>query len=88
MKPRKPFERERHSTDFDYNSRAWRALAKEHKQENPFCVMCEAEGVVKAVEYTDHIVRIKDGGAPMDKANLQSLCKHHHNAKSGRETHY
>jgi len=37
------------------------------------------------VEIIDHIVSREDGGAPFDHANLQSLCKPHHNAKTRRD---
>jgi 5-methylcytosine-specific restriction endonuclease McrA len=33
----------------------------------------------------DHKVEIKAGGEPLDWANLQSLCKPHHDAKTGRD---
>jgi len=42
---------------------------------------------VSAVEFTDHIVRIEDGGDKYADLNLQSLCAFHHNQKSGREAH-
>jgi len=70
-----------------YNSYNWRAKAKKHKELNPFCVKCEAEGIVSAVEFTDHIQRIEDGGEPFADNNLQSLCAFHHNQKSGKEAH-
>lgn len=34
----------------------------------------------------DHIVPLARGGAPYDLANLQSLCRTHHAAKSWTET--
>lgn len=83
---RKPFHRAKSNQVF-YNSSRWRKAAKRHKEANPICVKCEAEGRVSPAQFTDHIVRIEDGGDPFDDANLQSLCEFHHNQKSGREAH-
>ena len=35
--------------------------------------------------HCDHIVEIKDGGAPLERANLWCLCHAHHNAKTASE---
>ena len=86
VQERKPFQREKDNSSF-YNSPRWRKTARSHKERNPFCVKCEAEGKVSAVEFTDHIVRIEDGGDKYADLNLQSLCAFHHNQKSGREAH-
>jgi 5-methylcytosine-specific restriction protein A len=83
---RKPFQRDRDNSVF-YNSTKWRKTARSHKERNPFCVKCEAEGKVSPAEFTDHITRIEDGGEKYDDSNLQSLCAFHHNQKSGREAH-
>lgn len=83
---RKPFERSKDNSSF-YNSTRWRKVARIHKEKNPFCVKCDAEGKVTAVQFTDHIVRLEDGGEPYSDKNLQSLCEFHHNQKSGREAH-
>ncbi len=84
---RKAFGRRNADNQKFYNSPRWRKTAKAHKNLNPFCVKCEFDGIVSAVEYTDHIARIGDGGDPYNDSNLQSLCKFHHNQKSGREAH-
>lgn len=86
VKQRKPFERAVSNYSF-YNSRAWRKAAARHKQAHPICVKCESAGVIAPAEFTDHIVRIEDGGDKFNPANLQSLCSFHHNQKSGREAH-
>lgn len=84
---RVPFGR-RSVNNYDfYNSTAWRKKSKRHKELNPFCVECEKEGVIAAVEFTDHIIRIEDGGDKFSDENLQSLCGYHHNSKSGKEAH-
>lgn len=83
---RKAFGRRKDNSKF-YNSTGWRKVAKLNKIKNPFCVKCEVEGKVVAVQFTDHIIRIEDGGAPLSYDNLQSLCEFHHNSKSGKEAH-
>ncbi|AGO49158.1 HNH endonuclease [Cellulophaga phage phi39:1] len=70
-----------------YNSTKWRRTAAAHKEMFPFCIECKKINVYKAVEFTDHIVRVVDGGDKYNFKNLQSLCKHHHNSKSGKEAH-
>lgn len=84
---RKPFARRSKDNTSFYNSHQWRKTARMHKSKNPFCVKCLEEGKHVAVQFTDHIVRIEDGGEKFDESNLQSLCAFHHNQKSGREAH-
>ena len=43
------------------------------------CAVCGASGVRL---FADHIVEIKDGGAPLDLANGQALCGRHHTLKT------
>ena len=47
---------------------------------NPLCQRCEEEGKVVAAQLVHHIVPIKEGGAPYELGNLQSICYAHHNA--------
>jgi len=82
---RKPFERQRHQDDFDYNGRKWRNLRKIILAKHPLCVMCEREGLVEVATVVDHIIPVKKGGAGYDENNLQSLCKKHHDSKSARD---
>lgn len=70
-----------------YNSTAWRKISKAYKDKYPLCVKCELENKITPSEYTDHIVRIEDGGDKFSEDNLQALCSFHHNQKSGREAH-
>ena len=59
-------------------------MREERKQDNPLCVECVKEGVVKLWDVLDHIVPIEEGGTN-EPGNLQGLCHTHHNAKSERE---
>ena len=55
-------------------------LARHH----PLCVHCEREGRTTAAEVWDHIVPLWNGGQD-GEANLQGLCKRHHDLKSAAE---
>lgn len=74
-----------------YNSRKWRKFSKQYKLDNPYCLECEAEGIVKAARVTDHIKTFEQCPEGFDLDNLdakfmQPLCKKHHDSKSGRES--
>jgi 5-methylcytosine-specific restriction protein A len=45
-----------------------------------------ARGRTVAARVVDHVVPIKDGGARLDWANLESLCVPCHNRKTATET--
>ena len=45
------------------------------------CVQCGKAGRLEV----DHILRVEDGGAPYDLANLQTLCRGCHVAKTNAE---
>lgn len=82
---RKPFQR--NTSNKVYQTYKWRKFSAAYKDRNPLCVKCDAKGITTAASVTDHIVRIEDGGAVYDESNLQSLCRFHHNSKSGKEAH-
>lgn len=65
-----------------YLSQPWRELrAKIINERGPHCEKCSATGKVIA----DHIVELKDGGAYLDKRNIQLLCPQCHAKKTGHE---
>lgn len=84
---RKPFERERKVDAFDYNCRQWRKVRRAKLEKNPVCEECERLDLVTVATVVDHRIRIEVGGDAWDESNLQSLCKKHHDSKSGRERH-
>lgn len=61
-----------------YQGREWRTLVQGLKRQRGWCVVCGSTHRLVA----DHIIEIKDGGAPLDPANIQFLCLAHHNAKT------
>ncbi|HET8886803.1 MAG TPA: HNH endonuclease signature motif containing protein [Salinimicrobium sp.] len=84
---RKAFGRRTADNQKFYNSWAWRKVRKAYIDKQPLCEKCIEEDKTVAAAFVDHIQRIEDGGAKLDEANLQSLCKHCHNSKSGKEAH-
>jgi 5-methylcytosine-specific restriction endonuclease McrA len=58
----------------------WERYRADHLRRHPWCGICGQ----KAVE-VHHIVPIGAGGARLDDANLQSLCRRHHSAKTMTE---
>ena len=68
-----------------YHTRSWRRTSRVYRQQNPLCVHCKAEGIIKSAEVVDHIKPIQDGGEVFDWDNLQGLCHSHHNSKTAKE---
>ena len=67
-----------------YHSVQWRRLRNWHINQHPLCVMCRESDRATIADVVDHIDEIRDGGAPLDANNLQSLCHSHHNAKTAQ----
>lgn len=70
-----------------YHTSSWRRLSKSFREDNPLCEECKQKGRIVPSSVADHIVRIEDGGNPLDRDNLQALCHRCHNRKSGKERH-
>jgi 5-methylcytosine-specific restriction protein A len=67
-----------------YNRR-WERKSRQHRADNPLCVVCAAEGLAKAAYCTDHVVPHRgDEVLFWDAENWQSLCERCHNEKTGR----
>jgi 5-methylcytosine-specific restriction protein A len=49
------------------------------------CVHCAASGHVSLARDVDHRIPLWQGGAALDPANLQSLCRPCHKAKTAAE---
>jgi 5-methylcytosine-specific restriction protein A len=62
-----------------YASREWRDLVASMKRERGNrCARCGASGRIIG----DHIVERRDGGAELDRNNIELLCMPHHAAKT------
>jgi 5-methylcytosine-specific restriction enzyme A len=75
------------ANDEVYNSTRWRRFRLVHIQANPLCVQCAKVGRIVAGRVVDHIKPINQGGEVFDANNVQTLCDHCHNIKSGKEAH-
>jgi len=51
---------------------------------HPLCVSCLKDGAIIMGEEVDHIVPLYKGGRDIE-ANLQTLCKRHHDAKTRQD---
>ncbi len=66
-----------------YDSRKWRRARLQVLASDPECA---TEGCEQLATDVDHIRPIRDGGAWLDRANLQALCHACHTKKTVRET--
>jgi 5-methylcytosine-specific restriction protein A len=64
-----------------YKSPEWRKLVASIKRERG--CKCERCGSTRRV-IADHIVELKDGGAPLDRSNIELLCHAHHQQKTAQ----
>ena len=65
------------------STRRWRALRDAKLQADP---ICEHPGCPALAVEVDHIVNVGSGGTRYDWANLQSLCRAHHDEKTAGES--
>jgi 5-methylcytosine-specific restriction protein A len=68
-----------------YSSTEWITLRDRVRREA--AGHCQAEGCGRAERrmFVDHIIELKDGGAPLDRSNVWLLCSSHHAAKTASE---
>jgi 5-methylcytosine-specific restriction protein A len=74
--------------DSFYSSPEWRELMKQiFKERGRRCEdpQCKTPRNVWGKLYGDHIVELKDGGAPLDKANIMIRCAPCHGIKTLEE---
>lgn len=91
LRPRKPREPESRWAQYKrdhperarlYKSAAWTSARDRQLREHPMCVVCGAKASV-----VDHRLNRARGGADLDPANLQSMCRRCHHAKTIQESH-
>jgi 5-methylcytosine-specific restriction protein A len=75
----------RKETDPFYLSPRWRRFRNWYITAHPLCELCLAEGREEGAVIVDHRTELKDGGAPFDENNAQSLCGACHNRKTAEE---
>jgi len=83
---KQPFARKVDSKGF-HDTKHWKKLSKIIRSETPLCEVATHFGLTVRTNVADHIIRVEEGGAKLDKANLMSMSHHYHNIKSGKEKH-
>ena len=78
------YQRDELSRTF-YRTPRWVETRKRKLQISPFCEECRKNGTITTGRLVDHIIPIKQGGAPYDLDNLQTLCWSCHSRKSIQE---
>ena len=68
-----------------YNSATWRKTSKRQLAEHPVCEECKKKRMLTRARVADHIIPVRQGGHPLSRLNLQSLCHPCHNRKSASE---
>lgn len=66
-----------------YSSAAWIALRDRVRREANG--RCQVPGCNRRGHIVDHIVELKDRGAPLDRSNTILMCASHHTAKTASE---
>ncbi len=65
-----------------YSSPAWIALRDRVRCEAGGRCQVDGCGRVERRMFVDHIVELKDGGAPLERTNVWLLCASHHSLKT------
>jgi 5-methylcytosine-specific restriction endonuclease McrA len=68
-----------------YSSPAWIALRDRVRREAGGRCQVPGCGRIERGMIVDHIVELKDGGAPLDRSNVWLMCRSHHNRKTVTE---
>ncbi len=71
--------------DSFYSSPAWIALRDRVRREAGGRCQVAGCGRIERGMIVDHIVELKDGGAPLDRSNARLMCRSHHNQKTVTE---
>jgi 5-methylcytosine-specific restriction protein A len=71
--------------DTFYSSPAWIALRDRVRREAGGRCQVDGCGRVERRMFVDHIVELKDGGAPLERTNVRLLCPSHHSLKTVAE---
>jgi 5-methylcytosine-specific restriction protein A len=82
----KPPQTGRRFRDKRYDTTRWRWMRREGLKREPFCCECGKLGKLEVATVRDHIVPVSLGGDFWSESNHQSLCDHHHNVKSAKES--
>lgn len=83
---RKPFETATRSNQGMYHSQEWRLLRTRRLMDEPYCRECRKEQRLITATDVDHIQPPRgDRTLFFSYSNTSSLCRSHHNQKTGQE---
>ena len=71
--------------DVFYLTGRWRRFRDWYISKQPLCELCEKEGRTVPAVLVDHVVELRDLGAPYDETNVQALCASCHAKKTKQE---
>ena len=72
------------STEGGYNYK-WQKFREEYLKKNPFCLKCLKKGKLTKAKVVVHIIPHKgDKRLFWNESNMQVLCVHFHNKKTGK----
>lgn len=63
-----------------YGSKDWKIKSARQLKRNKWCAMCQARGIQVRAVIADHVEAHRGDWAKFWRGELQSLCKHHHDA--------
>lgn len=67
-------------------SYAWQKARERFLRDNPLCVYCRREGLIRAASIVDHKIPHRgDETLFWDETNWQPMCKPHHDSDKQRE---
>ena len=84
---KKPHNHDTRAKDKMYHTTRWRQLREYILNREPMCRLCEAEGRRTPAKVIDHKIPIQFGGDRWSLDNLQPLCTHCDNVKTGEDSH-
>ena len=68
------------------NTPRYKRMRRRFLQENPLCVVCKKEGIVRQADEIDHIIPVRVAPKRMwDVKNIQAICRPHHEDKTAAE---
>ncbi len=68
-----------------YNMMRWRNFSLRYRKEHPWCEECIKSERVVPSRHVDHIVPMAEGGAKLERSNVQALCVSCHSKKTRRD---
>ena len=58
-----------------YGSGRWKRLRRLKLDRAPLCEPCKRDGRVTPADTVHHVIELRDGGAALDMANLEAICR-------------